>query len=106
MLTEKEAWLEIARRFSLAKPVIDETCGRERWSAPTQRLTYGFGICAIIVDLEDAGLLDRSTGLTMSCRLDKYRDATETHGLYIWTTYIEEGAKARVEFCKIQAERL
>lgn len=104
MLTEKEAWLEIARRFSLAKPVTDETCGVERWNAPTQRLTYGFGICAIIVDLEDAGLIERSTGLTMSCRLDKYREVADKHGLYIWSTTTRDGAMARVEFCKTQAE--
>lgn len=104
MLTEKEAWLEIAHRFILATPVLDESVGVERWSAPTEQVRYGFGICAIIVDMEDDGLIDKATGNLMSRRLDAYRDVADKHGLYIWTTFTKDGALARVEFCKTQAE--
>lgn len=103
MLSEKAAWLEIARRFRDAKPLLDDTCQRYRWNAWTESVSYGFGLCALIVDLEDMGHIDVDTRITISLRLDAYREVANRHGLYIWPTD-RDGALARAEFCETQAE--
>lgn len=99
MLTEKEAWLEMAKLWEDAVPC---SCGCETWRVEADEDSAG-GLCDTLSWLQRADVIAAETYYIMNTKLKDY--GRRILGAYYWPQNAE-GAKARVEFCKTQAENL
>jgi hypothetical protein len=95
MLTEKEAWLVIAEDWSRAKENI------LHWYSGKAMA----GLCPSIGQLFSSERITKSTWGSMIDKIENYREQLNTSTCFLWPRD-QEGAKARVEFCRLQAEKL
>jgi hypothetical protein len=95
VLTEREAWLAIAEVWS--SPIESENT----WLAST----YDCGLCPSIGRLFTLENIRTDIAQSMFKKIVLYRQDLGITTAFVWPRTLD-GAKARAEFCKTQAEKL
>ncbi len=91
MLTERQAWLKLAKDWDGARPDV----------LGYYFVGWHYGLCVGIGNLGVCGQITSETAIAMKGRLPKLRPDTA----YCWPN-TKAGAKARADFCREQAALL
>lgn len=99
MLTEKQAWELLARLWS--EPEVN------RWSEKCVTIIKNDpskGLCDCITDLYVTDQITDRIHDQMIFKVADHREEVKSVDTFLWP-HTEEGAKARMEFCKTQGEK-
>lgn len=106
-MTEREAWLVLAKAWTNAKKINTKKINSGEYEAAVEELKC-WGLCTAINVVWRAGKIAKSTADSMSRKIAALGD-TEGHPLdhpFVWSITTDAGRLARVRFCKEQAKKL
>jgi hypothetical protein len=96
MLTEKQAWLYLAKEWRQAKLTVHGEYGVFS--------DYCVGLCSGINHLSDCKrILSKKITISMFDKIENHRNYNPCK--YIWSTKTKQGMNCRVAFCMKQAKK-